>query len=205
MSENKSIMSVDNSAESEIEKELMCQFTSALQKLRYELEKNLSEIDVLNSNKLKNIVSLFNGRLAIFQSDFLQYLKDYSENPNSTFDPPLRSEKEIQKLLAIIVGSSLASALVLSTLVVSTSGFLFWSTSVTLGSAIGAKLGVPAGPATAGASVVVGAVAGGAAVVFSRPLRRRIIKDKILKTFDKETVVELKRWALERIRSKIHG
>lgn len=205
MSENKSIMAVDNSAMSEIEKELIFQFTSALQKLRYELEKNLSEIDVLNSNKLKSVISLFNGRLAIFQSDFLQYLKDYSENSNIVFDSPLRSEKEIQKLLAIILGTSLASAILLSALVVAHTGFWIWTTSVTLGAAIGAKLGIPAGPATAGVSVAIGTAAGGAAVVFSRPMRRRVIKRMVLRKFDKDTTETLKNWALERIRSKIHG
>lgn len=206
MTEVNDVVRVNNSPMGEVEREMMSQFVVALRKLRYELEKNISEIDVLNTTKLKTTVSMFNGRLAIFQSEFLQYLKEYSETiPLSNFSPPLHSENEIPKLLAIVLGSALSSAILLSTLVVGTSGFWFWATTVTLGGLIGAKLGIPAGWATAGVSIAVGAFVGGMAVVVSRPMRRRVIKVAILRAFDKKTTNELKEWAMKRIREKIYG
>lgn len=197
---------VGDSTSSDFEKELMFQFTVALHKIRYELEKNLSEIDVLNSKKLEGVVSLFNRRLIIFQSEFLQYLKDYNETVDKpVFDPPFHTENEVAKLSAVVLGSSLAAAILLTTLVVSTSGFWFWTTSVTLGGLIGAKVGIPAGPATAGVSIAVGAAVGGVTVVASRPMRRKMLKKMVLHAFDNKTSEQLQEWAAKHIKEKING
>jgi hypothetical protein len=47
------------------------QFRAGLDKLRYELEKSLMELDTSEAERLKEFIGVFNQRLVIFQNDFV--------------------------------------------------------------------------------------------------------------------------------------
>ena len=84
---------------------------------------------------------------------------------------------------------------------VTTSGFLIWTTTLTTAAVIGGALGVPAGAVTAGAGIVLGAVAGVGVAVFMKSKRRSLMRMAIIQKFDKEIAPKLREWAI----SHMHG
>ena len=58
----------------QVRDDLMRQFEAGLAKVRYELKKNLYEIDPLDKDRLNPLLSVFNDRLIIFQHEFLEFL-----------------------------------------------------------------------------------------------------------------------------------
>ena len=189
----------------EIQKELAIdmarQFDAGLAKIKYELQKNLNDIDPLDKERLSQLLSVFNQRLIVFQHEYLEYLaraKGMAESRVEEFSVSTPSTDKIPELASAILAGG-ASAFLVALIPVGTSGFWFWATTVTAAASAGAALGVPAGVVTAGAGVVVGGIAGIVAATLMKSKRRSLIRKVIMQRFDNEIVPKLRQWALNHI------
>ena len=184
------------------ESELKRQFEAALSRVKYELERNLSEIDLLNTEKLENMLQVFNQRLIIFQHEFIEHITRLGNTTDSSTGefrveaPPWDRIPEIAT--AILAGG--AGGIAVALIPIGTTGFWLWATTVTAAAATGAAVGVPAGVATAGVGIIIGAVAGVCTALVLKKRRRKIIKKIILNVFDKDVAPKLREWAISRIK-----
>lgn len=182
--------------------ELLRQFERALAKLRYELSNNLGQIDPLDRDKLSQLLLVFNQRLIVFQHDFLQYLeRARGESISSRVEEFVISTPSCDKIpeLASAILAGGAGAFLVHLLPVATSGFLWWTTTVTAAAATGAALGLPAGVVTAGVGVAAGAGAGIVVSLLMKSKRRESVRLAIMNKFDKEVAPKLLEWASNHI------
>ena len=183
------------------ESELKRQFEAALSRVKYELERNLSEIDLLNTEKLENMLQVFNQRLIIFQHEFIEHITRLGNTTDSSTGefrveaPPWDRIPEIAA--AILAGGAGGIAVALIPI---TTGFWLWASTVTAAAAAGAAIGVPVGVATAGVGIIVGAGVGVCTALVLKKRRRKFIKKRILIVFDKDVAPKLREWAISRIK-----
>lgn len=183
---------------------LLRDFDSGLSKLRYELAKNLAEIDVLKTERVENVLSVFNERIVVFQHDFLQMLAQLrGDAPNNTKKLTIQASGGSHAPAAVgiaagVAGGTLASGFTVAT---ATSGWWLWSspTAVSLSTFLAGVTGLSAGVVTGGLAIG-GGLAGMLAVNkgVSSIMRKRI-RTKIMSSFDEHVVSELKNWAAELI------
>ncbi len=181
---------------------MMRDFSAGISKLRYELAKNLAEADVLKSEKLENVTSVFNKRLTVFQHDFLNLIAQTKGTaPNRTTDPNLKAKgrSHIPEAIGAIGGA--AAGYTAGGVVVSTTaahGMWWWAVgahTVTVATYVAGAVGTTAAVATGGLAAVGGvAVAIAANKGTSKWMRKRIRKG-ILADFDKKVVPQLTTWA----------
>jgi len=183
------------------ETDLKRQFEAALSRVKFELEKNLTEIDPLDTEKLENMLQIFNQRLIIFQHEFLEHLARLGSAKNNAVEefkietPPWDRIPEMAA--AIIAGG--AGGIAMALIPIGTTGFWFWASAVTAAAATGAALGVPAGIVTAGAGIIIGAGAGVGTAIFLKSKRRKLLRQKILEMFDRDIAPKLREWVVLKI------
>lgn len=183
--------------------DLLRQFDAGLAKVKYELQKNLNDLDPLDQERLNQMLSVFNQRLVVFQHEFLDYLARAQGGATSRveeFSVTTPSQDKIPELASAILAGG-TGALLVALIPVGTSGFWIWATTVTAAASAGAALGVPAGAVTAGAGVIVGAAAGVTMAIFMKSKRRALIRKVIMQKFDKEIAPKLREWALSHIQA----
>ncbi|MDC3255785.1 hypothetical protein OAU93_00120 [bacterium] len=174
---------------------------SALAKLRLELQTNLDQIDVLDSNKAESTLELFNQRLVIAQNDFLQYLSQVaggSGDASGEFKLQVVSANKVPELATMVLAGGGAAVLV-NLITFSGTSWLFMTTTTSAATLIGGVVGVSAGVATAGIGAAAGLGAGVALNQAMKTKRRKKIKQSILESFDKYVVPQLDSWANDHI------
>ena len=176
-------------------------FKSALDKLRLELQTNLSGTDLLDDDAVKNTLDLFNQRLVIAQNDFLQFLAQAGGSCGGNEDR-FTLDSVPRNLVPELASSILAgggAVVLVNVLTVSGSSWLFFTTTTTAAAAAGALVGLSATVATAG----IGAVAGvGAGVAINKSMKKKRIRKRreaILDAYDSEVTPKLQDWASKRI------
>lgn len=190
----------DSSITPHKEANLLRDFDAGLSKLRYELAKNLAEIDVLKTERVENVLSVFNERIVVFQHDFLQMLAQLrGDAPNKTRKLGIQASGASHAPAALgfvagVVGGTSASGFTVAT---ATSGWWLWSstTAVSLSTLLAGVTGISAGVVTGGLAIG-GGIAGAFAVNkgVSSFMRKRIRK-KIMSSFEDHLVPELTEWA----------
>ena len=182
-------------------KNLKLSFKLALAKLRLELQRNLDQIDVLDSNKAESTLELFNQRLVIAQNDFLQYLSQVaggSGDASGEFELQVVSANKVPELATMVLAGGGAAVLV-NLITFSGTSWLFMTTTTSAATLIGGVVGVSAGVATAGIGAAAGLAAGVALNQAMKTKRRKKIKQSILESFDKYVVPQLDSWANDHI------
>lgn len=178
-------------------KDLKRTFKAALAKLRLELQSNLDQIDVLDSDKVESTLELFNQRLVIAQNDFLQYLSQVagdSGDASEEFKLRAVAANMVPELATSVLAGGGAAVLV-NVLTFSGTSWLFMTTTTSAATLIGGFIGVSAGVATAGIGAAAGVGAGLALRQSMKKKRRKKIKESILDSFDNEVVPRLDVWA----------
>lgn len=181
--------------------DVMRQFERGLATVKFEFQKNLQEIDPLDSDALKNMLKLFNQRLVIFQHDFLDYLAKVRGGVNlHTEDFQFESipVSRIPEIAASILAGS-GGAILVAIIPVAQTGWWLWATTVTAAGAIGGAVGVPAGVATAGVGILLGIGGGVVTVICLKSYRRRLIRQALEKKFDDDVAPSLRAWAKGKI------
>jgi hypothetical protein len=179
------------------------QFEAGLSKLKFELQKNLNEIDPLDSKKLESLIGLFSQRLVIFQHEFLEFLAKQkgsvsSSVQNFAFSNP-KTDK-IAEMAGAIIGGGAASGILVFIPVVTTTGWLWTTTStISLAAYIAATVGCPIWAVIAALTVGTGIGGGYLAKWFRDDKRREQVKAATVEWFDKEVVTKLREWSAERI------
>jgi len=188
-----------------LKRQLNNEFEGGIAKTGYEFAKNLAVIDTLEKDKLNNMLTLFNKRLIVFQTEFLDCVAKTAGNiEGKHIEPNIGMGRNIAVLepaTAVIVGGTGA---VLTNLITisSTSGWIFTTTTTSSVAAyLASQVGVVAGVAITASMITagVGVVAGGAVFIGTKYLmknhRREKIRKKIIKEFDSKTVPTLRKWA----------
>lgn len=177
------------------------QFESGLAKVRYELQKNLNELDPLQKGRLQSMLEVFSQRLVIFQHDFLEYLaraKGGAKYATQTFTFQTPDPKQIPEIASSLLAGATGS-LLLVFIPAGTTGHLWWAASIGFGSVIAGALGWPVWLVVALLSVGGGA---GVFVGVRKVLagkRRNQIRQAVLKWFDTHVTPQLREWSHERI------
>ena len=173
-------------------------FDAGISKLRYELAKNLAETDILKSDKLENVTSVFNERLLVFQHDFLQMLAQIrGDAPNKTNNLNLKAKggSHLPKVVGGIAGAA-AGSTAAGMIVTTATGMWWWyhpaaSLATVLATGAGVSVDLVSGGLTLGGGVI-GAIAVNKLVAGG--MRKRIRK-RIMSDFDSQIVTRLKSWA----------
>ncbi len=186
-----------------LQNEMIRQFDAGIAKVKYELQKNLNDIDPLDIEKLEQMLSVFNQRLILFQHDYLNYVSQTRGKAGSnvnTFNvntPPLNKIPELAA--ALMAGGAGSWVFALITITVP-GGWMASATTTTLAASVGTALGVTGTVVTAGVGAIIGLGVGlGTNYILKskrRSYRRKFISDK----FDNEIVPKLRDWAVSQIR-----
>jgi hypothetical protein len=178
------------------------QFDGGLAKVRFEFLKNLTETDLLDYNRLSQMLDLFNQRLIVFQHEFLDYLaraKGGAKGQVQEFVVNAPAPGRIAEMAASILAGG-GGALLIALVPVGHTGFWIFATTITAAASVGGALGVPAGAVTAGVGIAVGAGAGIGLALALKPYRRKLIRGVLIKKFDGEIAPRLRDWAKARIK-----
>lgn len=183
--------------------DLTRQFEAGLAKVRYELQKNLNELDPLQKGRLQSMLDVFSQRLVIFQHDFLEYIARTRGGAGAathafTFQAP--DPEQIPEIASSLLAGATGS-LLLVLIPAGTTGHLWWSASVGLGAVIAGALGWPVWLV-----VVLLSIGGGAGVFVGvrkalSSKRRSQIRGAVLTWFDTKVTPKLREWAQERIQA----
>lgn len=184
--------------------EFIRQFNSGLQKVRFELEKGLAELNPLDYARLSNFLEVFNQRLVVFQYDFLDLVAQARGSvQESTVRLRLKAARSWHKLAGIfggISGGLLAKVLAekLKLIAVKT-GHLWWQKTVwvSLAAWLAPKLGISVAATAGGIGLVAGIVVG---LLIARAVARseqRRIRQTILTTLSRDIEPKLQAWAKE--------
>jgi len=172
------------------------QFEAGLAKVRYELQKNLHDLDPLEKGRLQSMLQVFGQRLVIFQHDFLEYLariKGGAKNSTEIFDCRTPEADQIPEIASALLAGATGSIL-LVVVPAATTGHLWWTASIGLAAVIAAALHWPVWLVVAVLSI------GGGGAMFAgvkkalAEKRREKVRGAVLKWFDAEVTPKLRDW-----------
>jgi hypothetical protein len=191
--------------------ELLKIWAAQLDRMRFELNRNLGASNVLLSEQRESLLSIFCDQLVIEQQKFLHQTEAAGFRPEVEV---VRHDVKIENLipaaelfLAVGTGAAAVSGALswVVTWTTTTTGWWFWATSVTtpvtLVASISGKLGLPE-------AVIIGAIfllatylCFKAVRCLSCSLQRKLIRRRILKNYDRQIRCQLMDWA----RSVVNG
>jgi len=184
--------------------DMIRQFNAGLQRVKFELEKGLMELNPLDYARLANFVAVFNERLVVFQHEFLDHIAQIRGGAkDSTIHVRVRACRSVHRVFGWLGGlgvGCLASWLARNLPVIPVGiGHLWWKKTVYLPIAtwLAAKLGISIAVAAAGIGVVAGIVAG---LLIARAVahaEQRRVRRTVKAVLNREVVPKLQAWAKE--------